>query len=388
MQDVKIEKHIYTVSELTRHIKVILEDNFPLIWVEGEVSNFTKHSSGHMYFSLKDKSSVINCVMFKRSNYNLKFEVEGGMQVVAFGRISLYDKRGQYQLYVENIEPKGIGALQLAFEQLKKKLDREGLFDVAIKKPIPYLPSKIGVVTSPTGAAIKDILNVTKRRFQSIDLVINPVRVQGKDAAPEIREAIEDFNKFKKVDVIIVTRGGGSLEDLWAFNEEIVARAIHQSKIPIISAVGHEIDWTIADFVSDFRAPTPSAAAELVIPRKEDLEKRIGELAERLYQFPKEILQQYEQELDDLLKGLSIGVGRITDVASNRFQNLCSRLEALSPLAVLKRGYSITTKLSDGKALKDIRFLERGDRIRTRLARGEFISKVERTELTEGRDNA
>ena len=377
---IKIEKHIYAVSELTRYIRVVLEDTFPAVWVEGEISNFTKHISGHTYFSLKDEASVLNCVLFKRVNQDLRFNLESGLKVIAFGKISLYNKRGQYQLYVENIEPKGIGSLQLAFEQLKKRLQKEGLFDEARKKPIPYLPTRIGVVTSPTGAAIRDILNVTRRRFQNIDLIINPVRVQGKGAEREIAAAIEDFNRFKKIDVMIIARGGGSLEDLWAFNEEVVARAIYGSKIPVISAVGHDIDWTIADFVSDFRAPTPSAAAELAIPRKEDLKNRVEELTARLKQKPAELLQQYQQGLDDLVKDLAIRIKHLVVIISHRLGNLRARLDALSPFAVLERGYSITTDLSTKKVLKDVKFLKRGDMVKTRLRKGLFVSKVERVE--------
>lgn len=253
------DKHIYTVSELTREARMLLESAFPAVWVEGEISNFSIHSSGHMYFSLKDENAVLNCAMFRSENQQLKFGPKDGMQVLCFGRISIYDKQGRYQLYVQTMEPKGLGALQLAFQQLKERLQKEGLFDAAHKKPIPFLPQRIGIVTSPTGAAIRDILNISTRRFQNIHIIINPVRVQGEGAAIEIANAIKEFNEYAKLDVIIVARGGGSLEDLWSFNEEIVARAIYDSKIPVISAIGHEVDFTIADFVADFRAPTPSA---------------------------------------------------------------------------------------------------------------------------------
>ncbi len=380
MTRTETKKHIYSVSELTRYIKVVLEDTFAKVWVEGEVSNFIRHTSGHMYFSLKDEGSILNCVIFKRTNQDLKFKMENGLKVVAFGKIGVYDKRGQYQLYIENIEPKGIGSLQLAFEQLKKRLQKEGLFDKSRKKPIPYLPYRIGVVTSPTGAAIRDILNVTKRRFQNIDVIISPVRVQGKGSALEIASAIEDFNKFKKVDVIIVARGGGSLEDLWSFNEEVVARAIFNSEIPIISGVGHDTDWTITDFVSDFRTPTPSAAAELVIPRKEDLIKSLNDLVERLNQVPQDMFQQYEQELDDIIKGLALRMKHFVDITAQKLQNIWGKLDALSPFAVLERGYSITANITTKKVLKDIKSLKSGDRVKTRLRKGSFISRVESTE--------
>ncbi len=271
MKNVGTEKRIYTVSEITKNIQVILEQAFPGVWIEGEISNFVLHSSGHMYFSIRDANAVLKCAMFRRANARLKFKPKNGMKIICMGAISVYKARGDYQLIVEEIEPKGIGALQLQFQQLKEKLIREGLFDQSHKVPIPFLPTRIGVVTSPTGAAIRDILNVARRRFSNVEIIINPVKVQGIGAKEEISTAINLFDELKNIDVMIVGRGGGSLEDLWPFNEEVVARAIYSSKVPIISAVGHEVDWTIADFVADFRAPTPSAAAELVIPRKEDL---------------------------------------------------------------------------------------------------------------------
>lgn len=412
MPEVDAKKRVYTVTELTRYIRVVLEDTFPQVWVEGEISNFTKHhSSGHIYFSLKDEYSVLNCVLFKNTGEQVKFKIEDGLKVVCFGRISVYDKRGQYQLYVDKIEPKGLGALQLAFEQLKERLRKEGLFDEAHKKAIPYLPYRIGIITSPTGAAIKDILKVTRQRFQNVDLIINPVRVQGRGAELEIAQAIKDFNRFKDIDVIIVGRGGGSLEDLWAFNEEVVARAIYESDIPIISAVGHEVDWTIADFVADFRAPTPSAAAELVIPKKEDLTDRIEEALSRLknallgnlnilesklrklsesyvFRQPLNLVQQYEQRVDDLIKGAILRMGHIIKMSESAFKNMVGKLNSLSPLAVLERGYSITMGLPKGDVLKDIKFIKRGDRVKTKLRKGAFISKVERIEGSDkdGRD--
>jgi len=276
------EKHIYTVGELTKYVRVILEDSFPSVWVEGEMSGFVLHTSGHMYFTLKDAGAVLGCAMFARSNAKLKFKPANGMKVICFGKVSVYEARGNYQLIVEEIEPKGVGALQLQFQQLKERLYKEGLFDDRHKVAIPQLPTRIGVVTSPTGAAIRDILNIVRRRFSNIEIIINPVKVQGEGAKDEIARAIRQFNELDNIDVMIVTRGGGSLEDLWPFNEEVVARAIYESRIPIISAVGHEIDYTISDFAADFRAPTPSAAAELVIPNKEDLIKLIETSAIRL----------------------------------------------------------------------------------------------------------
>ncbi|MBL7157522.1 MAG: exodeoxyribonuclease VII large subunit [Candidatus Omnitrophica bacterium] len=399
------EKHVYTVSELTRNIRVILERNFGTVWIEGEISNFTKHQSGHMYFSIRDAESVLSCVFFRRVNANLKFEIKNGMHVLCFGKISVYDKRGQYQLYVEKIEPKGAGALQIAFEQLKEKLRKEGLFEKSRKKPIPYLPQRIGVITSPTGAAIRDILNVTKRRFSNVEVILNPVRVQGDLAKEEIVEAIDLFNILRNVDVIILGRGGGSLEDLWPFNEEVVARAVYRSEIPIISAVGHEVDWTMSDFVSDFRAPTPSAAAELVIPKKEDLVRALGEFKERMkislisrmdflnerlntlknryvLREPLNIITQYEQEIDDLMEGLRLKAGFVVKLRKESLNTLAGKLDVLSPLGILKRGYSITMMKKDNKIIKDANVLKKQDRIKTKLSKGEVISKIEEINKT------
>jgi exodeoxyribonuclease VII large subunit len=270
--------HIYTVSELNRKIKAILEQNFPFIWITGEISNFRMPSSGHFYLTLKDETSQIQTVMFRGQNQNLKFFPEDGMSVTGLGRISVFEPRGSYQVILEYLEPKGIGALQVAFEQLKKKLDDEGLFDDQHKKPLPFIPDKIGLVTSPTGAVVHDILHIVKRRFPGIPLDIVPVKVQGDGAVADIVAAIELFDRLRSVDVVILARGGGSLEDLQAFNSEPVARAIFGSEIPIISAVGHETDYTISDFTADLRAPTPSTAAELVVPIKGDLYRKINEL--------------------------------------------------------------------------------------------------------------
>lgn len=394
------EKQIYSVTELTKYIRRIVEDSFPAVWVEGEISNFLRHSSGHMYFSLKDAGSVIQCAMFKRSNERLKFTPKDGMKVICFGKISVYEPRGSYQLIVEEVEPKGVGALQLQFQQLKEKLQKEGFFDEAHKVPIPHLPARIGVVTSPTGAAIRDILNIALRRFSNVGIIIYPVRVQGEGAKDEIAAAIRDFNKLDNIDVMIVGRGGGSLEDLWAFNEEAVARAIYDSEIPVISAVGHEIDYTISDFVADLRAPTPSAAAELVIPKKEDLLNSVKISTERLKNAlvnileamaqklarlkesyaltqPLKMVEQYEQMIDDLRKDMAIRVGHLVELRGENFNLLAQKLEALSPLSILSRGYSISSRLPERKIIKDVRDVNIGDRVETRLGRGTFISKIE-----------
>lgn len=394
------EKRVYTVSEVTRDIRVALENTFGAVWVEGEVSNFIHHTSGHMYFSIKDKTSVLSCALFRRANAKLKFEIKNGMHILCFGKISVYDKTGRYQLIIEEVEPRGRGALQIAFEQLKEKLRGEKLFDESHKVPIPYLPQRVGVITSPTGAAIRDILNVAKRRFSNIEIILNPARVQGDIAKEEIAEALDLFNALGNVDVIILGRGGGSLEDLWPFNEEIVARAIYRSKIPIISAVGHEIDWTISDFVADFRAPTPSAAAELVIPKKEDLtallqgfsqrmkttlvsrvdflNEKLTALGERhVFKKPFNVIVQYEQEIDDLAGTLALKGEFVIKFKKESLNALTGKLDALSPLAILNRGYSITLRKKDGEVLKDAGVLKKRELIKTKLAKGEIISRVE-----------
>lgn len=397
--DVAKDVHIYTVSELTKSIKCLLEDAFPAVWVEGEISNFSASSAGHIYFTLKDGLSQISCALFKNVSYKLKFKPGDGLKILCFGRISVYGPRGSYQLIVERVEPKGLGALQLAFEQLKEKLNKEGLFDPSGKKQLPYLPTRIGVVTSPTGAAIRDILNVTTRRFQNIEILINPVRVQGKGAAEEIAKAIREFNEFGQVDVLIVGRGGGSVEDLWAFNEEVVARAIFDSTIPVISAVGHHIDWTISDFVADLRAATPSAAAELVIPKKADLTQGLKDikirlrsallgkfnvLRERLNSLstsyvlrdPLNFIRQHQQRIDELAKNITVQMSHALELSRERFMRNAARLEALSPLAILNRGYSITTLLPEGRVIKSASTLKKGQELRTRLAEGELISRI------------
>ncbi|KPK42115.1 MAG: exodeoxyribonuclease VII large subunit [Omnitrophica WOR_2 bacterium SM23_29] len=393
------ERLIYSVTQLTREIKVILEGSFPGVWVEGEISNYNLHSSGHIYFDLKDAESVLHCAFFRNVNQNIKFELKDGLKAICFGRVSVYDRRGQYQLYIDKIEPKGIGELQLAFEQLKQRLEKQGLFDSAHKVPIPILPSRIGIATSPTGAVIRDMLHILRRRFKDLEILIYPVKVQGDTAAQEIAMAVEDFNRLRNVDVLILARGGGSLEDLWAFNEEILARAIYNSEIPIISAVGHEVDYTISDFVADLRAPTPSAAAELVVAKKEEfieriegflirlkssldnavsiLENRLRDLLESpAFKYPFEKIELYEQRLDDLTKSMDRNISHTIDIKSEKFNTVIGKLEVLSPLSVLTRGYSITLHLPKGDVLKDTKGLKRGDKIETRLLKGRVISEV------------
>ena len=295
------ERQVYTVTEITRAIKFSFETEFPQVWIEGEISNLRIPSSGHMYLTIKDEKSQIKVVMFRSGKSQLKFEPKDGDQVIVKGKITVYEPRGEYQIVIDYMEPKGIGALQLAFQQLKEKLSKEGLFDEELKKGLPLLPQKIGIITSPTGAAIRDILNIIDRRFPNVHILIAPVKVQGEGAAQEIAAAVKDLNKIKGVDAIIVGRGGGSIEDLWAFNEEVVARAIFESEVSVISAVGHEIDFTISDFVADLRAPTPSAAAELVVRDKNNLLENIVALNKRLLRNIRGILSESKIQLENLV---------------------------------------------------------------------------------------
>ncbi len=396
-----MKKHIHSITEITRSIRQTLEMNFSSLWVDGEVSNVRAPSSGHLYFTLKDAESQLKCVMFRHRNQFLKFELKDGLQVIAHGEITVYEKRGDYQLLADTLEPKGRGALQLAFEQLKEKLEKEGLFSNEYKKPIPLLPMRIGVVTSPTGAAVRDILNVTGRRFSRTEILINPVRVQGEKAAEEIARAIQEFDEMGNVDVLIVGRGGGSIEDLWAFNEEIVARSIFRCQIPVISAVGHEIDYTISDFVADLRTPTPSAAAELVVAEEEKLTERIRTAGERItlavktylsrltervetlqqeYGFRRfqDTLRQYAQQVDDYRDAIGMRIKTIAQFRRKTFENVAGRLVTLGPESVLKRGYSIALKLPDRKLIKDVSIIEKGDMVEVKVFKGSFISKVEK----------
>ena len=391
---------IFSVSEITRGIKNLLEENYSSLWISGEISNFKAHSSGHYYFSLKDENSQINAVMFKGSNRLFKFRLEDGLQVIVNGRVTVYEPRGSYQIVVEYIEPQGLGVLQLAFEQLKKKLETEGLFDESRKKALPLLPKKIGIVTSPTGAAIRDILHVLKRRYSNIEVLLAPVNVQGAEAAPAIVSAIEELNTFSDIDLIIVGRGGGSLEDLWAFNTEEIARAIAVSKIPVISAVGHEIDTTIADYVADLRAPTPSVAAELAVPVKDEIEIFVQSLKERLHEkiiskieelrersdffkshltHPRKRLEELFQRLDELQDRLQLAFVSRLRCLLLEVKTLKKTLQALSPLAVLERGYSITyyqDKSGRKYPLKKVDSVPLNSEIETRLAQGNLWSKV------------
>ncbi len=383
-----------TVSQLTKYIKKMFSYDSILsnVCVTGEISNFKLHSSGHMYFTLKDEHSLMKCVMFRSQNQRLRFQPENGMKVIIWGYVSIYEAGGLYQLYPEYMQPDGLGNRYLAYEQLKKKLEREGLFRPEHKKKIPFLPKRIGVVTSPTGAVIRDIMNVLYRRYPNAVLKIFPVMVQGEGAGKQISDALQALNHSGTVDVIILARGGGSLEELWPFNEEIVARSIFESQIPVISAVGHETDYSIADFVSDLRAPTPSAAAELVVPEKDSLLRSVLDLKLRLnrvltgkiqkekqfliglkkspsLRHPLDRVNQKKLDLETLNKGLSNGIKRKVDNENNRLSVIYGKLDALSPLKVLSRGYGIT-KNASGEIIRSISRVQPGDRLEILLNDG------------------
>jgi len=360
--------HPLSVSEITAVIREVLEGALPNLLITGEISNFTHHSSGHMYFSLKDENATLRCTFFRYANRTLTFRPQNGMQVIVRGEISVYPPNGSYQLNVRELIPLGVGNLHTEFERLKQKLGAEGLFEATTKRPIPAFPRIIGVITSPTGAAVRDILNILRRRAPHIPVILRPVRVQGDAAAHEIATAIADFNQATiPVDVLIVGRGGGSLEDLWAFNEEVVARAIFESQIPVVSAVGHETDFTISDFVADLRAPTPSAAAELVSPDTHEILAGLNDVQDRLYSAitrrlavlreqldryqnsptlkrPAQYIQLKMQQLDAREQALARAIQHRLHQKQSQLQHLVSLVNSLNPLAILERGYSVTRK--------------------------------------------
>jgi exodeoxyribonuclease VII large subunit len=438
---------IYTVSQLTAEIKSLLEGNFDVIWLEGEISNFSCPSSGHLYMSLKDEHAQIRAVMFRPQARYLKFTPEDGMMAIARGRIGVYEPRGEYQIILDYLEPLGVGALAAAFEQVKKKLSVEGVFDADKKRPIPFLPKRIAVITSPTGAAIRDFLRISYRRMPNLDITIVPVRVQGEGAAADIVEAFETVNReLDDIEVIVLTRGGGSLEDLWPFNQEEIAYAIRRSKIPVVSAVGHEVDLTISDLAADLRAPTPSGAAELIVRERESLARdlkttssrleiaaegmlartrdRIVNLSSRIRD-PRRGLADTWLRLDDLysrmltrgkgfIRDKSIGLKSINErlllnspshaitmrsqeagfhirslvqaitaclnTSKRNVHSLTNTLDSLSPLSILKRGYSITRRLPDMTIIKDSAQVQPGNEINVLLARGAINSVVTKTD--------
>lgn len=386
---------ILTVSELTYEIKkhIELEPRFQDVWLQGEISNYKVHTSGHVYFTLKDENASIKAALWKsRADIYLKnFRFKDGDKVLVHGKVEVYEPSGEYKIIVDFIEPLGIGELQMKFEMLKQKLAAEGLFDRKYKKPIPEYPSRIGIVTSPTGAAIRDMINIISRRFPAVEIILYPVRVQGEGAAEEIAQAIYDFNRYGGVDVIIVGRGGGSIEDLWAFNEEIVARAIFASRIPIISAVGHEIDYSISDFVADLRAPTPSAAAELVVKNRDDVLENVRNIWFTIHQLvmdkikmgkkevehlvksyafnrPIDWLRQYTMRIDELRRSLDIAMSHRFEILRQNFEQWLKRFESVNPELALKRGYAIVYK--NGKIVHSKKELNLNDEFKIKLSDG------------------
>ncbi len=397
------EKGIYTVHEFTQAVKGILTGGqFNDVWIKGEISNFKNHNSGHRYFTLKDKNSSLQCVMFKWYGQNLKFELEHGMKVLVFGDLDVYEQKGQYQLKVRAIRPDGIGELYKAYEQLKNKLESEGLFSPLHKRPLPVFPKMIGVATSETGAVLHDMLTVIKRRYP-VGIYFVPTIVQGEYAAGSIVHSIELLNRTE-ADIIILGRGGGSIEDLWAFNEEIVARAIYNSRIPVISAVGHETDFTISDFVADARAPTPSAAAEIAVPERQELLNHIARLNDRLIQNQMrsmsdkalyinelknkvdplvflERLTGYIQDLDEITQRSTLSIQHIIEVKRALFNAHGGKLDAVSPLGTLSRGYCITLKMPEERLVKSINDIAEKDRIQIIVNDGKIKCNVDEKEV-------
>ena len=407
-----MELPILSVSELNRKIKSLLEFEFELIYVEGEISNYHHHqSSGHVYFDLKDERSKIKCAFFRSQQQGMDFKLEDGQKVLVVGSISVYEPRGEYQILVMSVSPKGIGALLIAFEQLKKTLEAEGLFKVEHKRKLPFLPGRIGVVTSLGGAVIHDITMILDRRFPNYRLLIRPASVQGDDAKFEICQAIDELNKVEDVEVIILARGGGSLEDLWPFNTEEVARAIYNSRIPVISAIGHEVDYSISDFVADLRAPTPSAAAEIVLPNKSEIESQIQHLISRLINAMKlnesvsrkhlesiinrSLLRRPQLLTTDMKMSIDLLNDRLNDAIKKydlnyreKCMDLGSRLKNLNPREVLSRGYSIARRLKDGKILMDSSEVNPGENVNITLYRGNIVCEVSKKEqITRGTDH-
>jgi len=401
------ESKIYTVSKLNKYIKKLFENDFNLqdVWILGEISNFNLHSSGHMYFVLKDKESQIKCVMFRGNNYTLRFMPGDGMKVKVRGDVSVYEKRGEYQLYAKEIIEAGKGELYLAFERLKEKLKDEGLFSEEIKKKLPLIPHHIAVITSPTGAAIRDVITISLRRFPNLSILVVPSLVQGTFAAKELAKKIDFLNKyFKDLDFIIIGRGGGSIEELWAFNEEILARSIYNSKIPIVSAVGHETDFTISDFVADLRCPTPSAAAEMTIPDKNNLINNLSLLNSKMnravkrnlelkteninsasrslkYQGPENKINQYYQYIDEFSIRLNSRIRHRIELYEERIKKDSQRLGSLSPWAIIARGYSICRKIPGKEIIKRLEQIDLGAKIEVIISDGKILSKVEKKEV-------
>lgn len=403
-----METQILSVTDLTGYVKELLDlDPFlQNLWVEGEISNFKHHRSGHMYFTLKDSRSSLRCVFFKGNNRFCKFLPADGMNVWVRGNVSVYEKEGLYQLYVREMEPAGTGSLYLAFEQLKKKLESEGLFQVQYKKDLPQFPWRVGLVTSPTGAALQDILSTTRERFPHVNYLVVETLVQGTDAPADIVNSISYLNARNDVDIIVLARGGGSLEDLWAFNSEEVAREIFNSRIPVVSAVGHETDYTIADFVADVRAPTPTGAVSVVLPHVDEindhiqgllergaraLENRVNQQKQRLdyiirlrfYRLPLQQIEQNREKQQNLEQRMQRAAVNLLQEKANRFQNLYTRLDGLSPLKIMQRGYSFCEDES-GHLVSTVQQLELGQLLKLSFQDGEAWSRVEK--INAGKD--
>jgi exodeoxyribonuclease VII large subunit len=394
-----------TVSELTAQVKGLLETTFPRVWVAGEVSNLAAPRSGHLYFTLKDQGAQLRAVIWRSAAARLRLALEDGLEVICRGHLDVYAPRGSYQLTVEQVQPQGVGALELAFRKLKEKLAAEGLFDADRKRPLPAFPQTIAVVTSPTGAAIRDFLQVVRRRWQGVRVLIVPVRVQGAGAAAEIVSAVERVNHLATpVDVLVVTRGGGSLEDLWALNEEPVVRAIAASRIPVVAGVGHEIDVTLADLAADVRALTPSEAAERVVPSAAEVEARVRNDAERLvgamqtrtdavrsrldaiagkvvFRRPLDRLHDFSRRVDELADRSARAIAQRVGNASAAIAGVAGKLDSLSPLGVLSRGYSLTYPAEGGPPVRNAASLTPAQQIVTRFARGRAVSRVEQIEM-------
>jgi exodeoxyribonuclease VII large subunit len=398
-------RKILTVGELNRQIKALVEDGFRTVWVSGEVSNLSRPGSGHLYLCLKDAEGQLRAVMWRSAALRLRFDVKEGMEVIARGRLTVYVPRGDYQLQIEELQPKGLGALELALRQLKEKLLKLGYFASERKKPLPRFPRRVALVTSASGAAVRDILEILGRRWPAVEAWVCPVRVQGEGAAEEIAAAIRLLNRVAAVDVMIVGRGGGSVEDLWAFNAECIAQAIFESRIPVVSAVGHEIDLTIADLVADCRALTPSEAAERVVPDRAELVQGLCHIQERMrslllqrldgyknrldglaqrraLRLPLERLRELERRLDEGGERLHRGAHQRLEQVRERLQAQAARLETLSPLNVLGRGYSLTRREADRAVIRSPDQLRPGERLVTDVAQGRIVSRVEELERT------
>jgi exodeoxyribonuclease VII large subunit len=386
---------IYTVGQVTTYARDLLDSNERLsdLWIKGEISNLYRSQAGHLYFTIKDAEGQLKCVLFKSEKPALT--LENGMAVIVHGRLSIYELRGDLQVYVDLVQPEGVGVLHLAFEQLKNKLEKEGLFDKARKRPLPSFPKRIGVVTSPTSAAYRDIENIISRRYPLTTVILAPTLVQGDEAAPGIVRAIGELSDMEGIDLIIVARGGGSLEDLWAFNEEVVARTIYASRIPIISGVGHETDFTIADYVADMRAPTPSAAAEIAVPDRSELKKRIQFLRHAIESATTEGLEQrhdklqyafgkikapdlsrHRQRIDDIFRTTSRQAAGAITLMRSQLNSYSSQLSSLNPLGTLRRGYAIIQKAPAGKIITRTNDVRTGDRIVMQLSDGHIKGKV------------